>query len=109
MCGVASLARARRTLLTDFRYEYVRLFEQPDSLLANTWIVVRIDGRGFSKYVYCHYRPSSSSQVLQSAVLGHAGTLYKRQNRINLACWPQALDRLPERIVAHHTLTNAAD
>lgn len=35
--------------LTDFRYEYVRLFEQPDNLLANTWIVVRIDGRGFSK------------------------------------------------------------
>ena len=35
--------------LTDFRYEYVRLFEQPDTLLANTWIVVRIDGRGFSK------------------------------------------------------------
>jgi tRNA(His) 5'-end guanylyltransferase len=33
------------------RYEYVRNFEQPDILLANTWIVVRIDGRGFSKYV----------------------------------------------------------
>jgi tRNA(His) 5'-end guanylyltransferase len=30
----------------------VRLFEQPDTLLANTWIVVRIDGRGFSKYVF---------------------------------------------------------
>lgn len=33
------------------RYEYVRAFEQPDILLSNTWIVVRIDGRGFSKYV----------------------------------------------------------
>ncbi|PSN67134.1 tRNAHis guanylyltransferase, partial [Corynespora cassiicola Philippines] len=33
----------------DARYEYVRSFEQPDSLLANTWIVVRIDGRGFTK------------------------------------------------------------
>lgn len=38
--------------LTDSRYEYVRQFEQPDALLANTWIVVRIDGRGFSKYVH---------------------------------------------------------
>jgi hypothetical protein len=37
--------------LTARRYGYVRAFEQPDSLLANTWIVVRIDGRGFSKYV----------------------------------------------------------
>jgi hypothetical protein len=30
----------------------VRSFEQSDVLLANTWIVVRIDGRGFSKYVF---------------------------------------------------------
>lgn len=37
--------------LTQIRYEYVRAFEQPDILLSNTWIVVRIDGRGFSKYV----------------------------------------------------------
>ncbi|KAJ4982977.1 tRNA guanylyltransferase [Stagonosporopsis vannaccii] len=35
--------------LTNVRYEYVRAFEQPDILLSNTWIVVRIDGRGFSK------------------------------------------------------------
>lgn len=32
------------------RYEYVKDFEQPDILLPNTWIVVRIDGRGFHKY-----------------------------------------------------------
>lgn len=32
------------------RFEYVRAFEQPDYLLPNTWIVVRIDGRGFTKY-----------------------------------------------------------
>ncbi|KAH7390747.1 tRNAHis guanylyltransferase-domain-containing protein [Phaeosphaeria sp. MPI-PUGE-AT-0046c] len=35
--------------MANSKYEYVRLFEQPDALLANTWIVVRIDGRGFSK------------------------------------------------------------
>ncbi|TVY43460.1 tRNA(His) guanylyltransferase, partial [Lachnellula subtilissima] len=32
------------------RYEYVKAFEQPDLLLPNTWIVVRIDGRGFHKF-----------------------------------------------------------
>lgn len=32
------------------RFEYVRAFEQPDILLPNTWIVVRLDGRGFTKY-----------------------------------------------------------
>ncbi|KAI6708460.1 tRNA(His) guanylyltransferase, partial [Diplocarpon mali] len=33
-------------------YEYVKAFEQPDSLIPNTWIVVRIDGRGFHKYAF---------------------------------------------------------
>ncbi|POS86495.1 hypothetical protein EPUL_001642 [Erysiphe pulchra] len=32
------------------RYEYVKLFEQSDILLPNTWLVVRIDGRGFHKF-----------------------------------------------------------
>ncbi len=31
------------------RYEYVKQFEQPDILLPNTWILVRIDGRAFTK------------------------------------------------------------
>ncbi|KAJ5458413.1 hypothetical protein N7475_009801 [Penicillium sp. IBT 31633x] len=35
--------------LTRTRFEYVKSFEQPDVLLPNTWIVVRIDGRGFHK------------------------------------------------------------
>ncbi|CAK7224154.1 tRNA-His guanylyltransferase [Sporothrix eucalyptigena] len=35
--------------MANSKYEYVRLFEQPDTLLPNTWIVVRIDGRGFTK------------------------------------------------------------
>ncbi len=42
-------------MLTGARYEYVRLFEQPDALLPNTFIVVRIDGRGFSKYLLPHF------------------------------------------------------
>lgn len=32
------------------RFEYVRTFELPDPLLQGTFIVVRIDGRGFHKY-----------------------------------------------------------
>lgn len=33
------------------RFEYVRKHEQWDALAPDNWIVVRIDGRGFSKYV----------------------------------------------------------
>ncbi|KXJ91518.1 tRNAHis guanylyltransferase, partial [Microdochium bolleyi] len=35
--------------MANSRFEYVKNFEQPDILLPNTWIVVRIDGRGFTK------------------------------------------------------------
>ncbi|KAF9884842.1 tRNA-His guanylyltransferase [Aspergillus nanangensis] len=35
--------------MANSKYEYVKAFEQPDVLLPNTWIVVRIDGRGFHK------------------------------------------------------------
>ncbi|KAI0158204.1 tRNA guanylyltransferase [Xylariaceae sp. FL1272] len=35
--------------MANSRFEYVKGFEQSDGLLPNTWIVVRIDGRGFSK------------------------------------------------------------
>ena len=33
------------------KYEYVKQFELDDKLLPNVWIVVRIDGRSFHKYV----------------------------------------------------------
>lgn len=29
---------------------YVKLYEKEDKLLPDTWIVVRIDGKGFHKY-----------------------------------------------------------
>ncbi|KAI9761333.1 MAG: DNA-directed RNA polymerase II subunit rpb1 [Chaenotheca gracillima] len=35
--------------MANSKYEYVRNFEHGDTLLPNTWIVVRIDGRGFHK------------------------------------------------------------
>jgi hypothetical protein len=34
------------------RYEYVKLFEKDDTLLPNTWIVVRIDGKAFHGYLH---------------------------------------------------------
>jgi len=37
--------------MANSKYEYVKYFEQNDVLLPNTWIVVRIDGRGFHKLV----------------------------------------------------------
>ncbi|KAF5024173.1 hypothetical protein F66182_3762 [Fusarium sp. NRRL 66182] len=35
--------------MANSKFEYVRNFETTDCLLPNTWIVIRIDGRGFTK------------------------------------------------------------
>jgi tRNA(His) guanylyltransferase len=37
--------------MANSRFEYVRNFELPDSLLPATYLVVRIDGKGFHRYV----------------------------------------------------------
>ena len=45
-CLLLSTARA---LMAKSRFEYVKKFEQDDRLLPATWIVIRLDGRGFHK------------------------------------------------------------
>ena len=42
---VASL----RTGMANSRYEYVKKFELDDTLLPGCWIVVRLDGKGFTR------------------------------------------------------------
>ncbi|KAK1828546.1 tRNA guanylyltransferase [Podospora conica] len=40
--------------MANSKFEYVKHFEQPDQLLPNTWVVVRLDGRGFTKFSAKH-------------------------------------------------------
>lgn len=48
--GAASRARrGRRGSMANSKYEYVKQYELDDSLLPGCWIVVRIDGKGFTK------------------------------------------------------------
>ena len=44
--------KAHKQRMANSKFEYVKGFEQDDTLLRNTWIVVRIDGRGFTKYSF---------------------------------------------------------
>jgi len=37
--------------MANSRYEYVRKFELDDTLLPGCWIVVRLDGKGFTRCV----------------------------------------------------------
>ncbi|EGG18533.1 tRNA-histidine guanylyltransferase 1 [Cavenderia fasciculata] len=40
--------------MANSKYEYVKAFEMPDTLIPNTWIVVRVDGRSFHKFTTKH-------------------------------------------------------
>ncbi|KAJ5079794.1 tRNA(his) guanylyltransferase-related [Anaeramoeba ignava] len=40
--------------MANTQFQYVKKFEQDDSLLLNTWLVVRIDGRSFHKFSQIH-------------------------------------------------------
>ena len=41
--------RGEPAVMANSKYEYVKAFELSDNLLPHTWIVVRIDGRGFTR------------------------------------------------------------
>jgi tRNA(His) guanylyltransferase len=38
--------------MANSKFEYVKYFEIDNKLLNNTYIVVRIDGKGFTKYYF---------------------------------------------------------
>lgn len=42
------------------RFEYVKKFERDDRLLPGCWIVVRLDGRGFTRFcdTHCFQKPN---------------------------------------------------
>ncbi len=65
------------------RYEYVRTFERADTLLPNTWIVVRIDGRGFHKSA-----SSVSLRLLKGSPEAKAKAKTKRQIYLSMKYRP---------------------
>ncbi|KAJ9612909.1 tRNA-His guanylyltransferase [Cladophialophora chaetospira] len=59
--------------MANSKYEYVRNFEREEILLPNTWIVVRIDGRGFHKLsnFYAFAKPNDPRAL---HLMNHAAT-----------------------------------
>ncbi|RMZ88577.1 hypothetical protein DV736_g4201, partial [Chaetothyriales sp. CBS 134916] len=61
-------------LMANSKYEYVRTFEREEMLLPSTWIVVRIDGRGFHKLSkhYSFAKPNDAGALgLMNAAASH--------------------------------------
>jgi hypothetical protein len=54
-CALPSASRAScvplasRRRMANSKYEYVKDYELEDTLLPNCWIVVRLDGKGFTR------------------------------------------------------------
>ncbi|ORZ39567.1 putative tRNAHis guanylyltransferase, partial [Catenaria anguillulae PL171] len=42
--------RSKASSMAKSKYEYVKLYEPHHTLLPNTWVVVRVDGKGFHKF-----------------------------------------------------------
>lgn len=64
--------KKKKERMAKSRFEYVREFESytDPSLLPNTWIVVRVDGNGFTgSCVYSDVFPSSSTTHYSLKVL----------------------------------------
>ena len=52
--------------MANSRFEYTKRFEQSDELLPQCWIVVRIDGKGFTKFCQAHaFRKPNDERALQ--------------------------------------------
>jgi hypothetical protein len=70
--------------MANSKYEYVKKFELDDSLLPGCWIVIRLDGKGFTKWVlgvssiaHCRHPPpqqSSPSTSLYMSTHFNAGS-----------------------------------
>ena len=56
--------------MSNSRYEYVKSFENKNDLLKNTYIVIRIDGKGFTKFTDAHqYKKPNEIKGIRIMVL----------------------------------------
>lgn len=68
--------------MANSKYEYVKAFERCPTLLPNTFIVVRVDGRGFHKSV--SYLASVESMRFQLRVSGSLQNIALRNPMIDV-------------------------
>ena len=56
--------------MSNSRFEYVKSFENKNDLLKNTYIIIRIDGKGFTKFTDAHqYKKPNEIQGIRLMIL----------------------------------------
>jgi tRNA(His) guanylyltransferase len=71
--------------MANTRFQYVRDFESEVRLLPNTWIVVRVDGNGFSEFVKNHYFKKPIDQRGVDLMCACADALCRKYRDVRLA------------------------
>ena len=58
--------------MSNSRFEYVKSFEIKTELLKNTYIIIRIDGKGFTKFTDAHQykKPNEIKGIKLMALAG---------------------------------------
>lgn len=67
----------RHACMAKSRFEYVKTFETDDRLLPHCWIVIRIDGKGFTRYsaTPTPFHPRLNGESILLTTLSSAGFL----------------------------------
>jgi hypothetical protein len=79
--------------MANSKYEYVKQFELNNVLLPSTFIVVRIDGKGFHKFTehYQFTKPNDKNVIiLKKIIIGF---------RINERCSESSCNKFPRYLV----------
>ncbi|XP_043277177.1 probable tRNA(His) guanylyltransferase [Venturia canescens] len=70
------------TTMAKSKFEYVKGFESPDNCLPNCWIVVRIDGKNFSKFSKVHNFTKPNDERALNLMRQAATTVMEEFNEI---------------------------
>lgn len=73
------------SIMAKSKYEYVKTFEQDDRILPNTWIVVRLDGKNFTRFCEKHHLEKPNDMRALQLMNKCATVVMQEFREINLA------------------------
>ncbi|KAH8916855.1 Thg1-domain-containing protein [Atractiella rhizophila] len=72
--------------MSQSRFAYVKTFELPDSLLPSTYLVLRLDGKGFSKFSTAKGFTKPNDERALKLMNSAAETLMRQLGKENIQC-----------------------
>ncbi|KAH8928608.1 tRNAHis guanylyltransferase [Atractiella rhizophila] len=92
--------------MSQSRFAYVKTFELPDSLLPSTYLVLRLDGKGFSKFSTAKGFTKPNDERALKLMNSAAETLMRQLGKENIMCAFGESDEYSFVISPHCSLYN---